>query len=95
VPNNSTYVDVVAFDSQSALGGVNLDYALRELMIADFEAGKGLDIRNDPRAMRRLWKEAGRAKSVLSANQMTTVNVGPGFPERHSPSHDFAHSCLW
>jgi hypoxia up-regulated 1 len=97
VPNNSTYVDVVAFDSQSALGGVNLDYALRELMIADFEAGKGkdLDIRNDPRAMRRLWKEAGRAKSVLSANQMTTVNVGPGCPERHSPSHDFAHSSLW
>ncbi len=75
---NSTYVDVIAFASEVDLGGINIDLVLRELMVEDFESGKGKgrDVRNDARAMRRLWKEAGRVKSVLSANQETTVNVG-------------------
>ncbi len=77
VPNNTTHIDVLGFASEEQLGGVDIDEVIRELMIVDFEAGKGkgLDVRNDPRAMRRLWKEAGRAKMVLSANQETTLNV--------------------
>ena len=77
IPNNSTYVDVISSDSEVDLGGVDIDLVLRELMIEDFEGGKGkgLNVRDDARAMRRLWKEAGRVKSVLSANQEVTVNV--------------------
>jgi len=34
------------------------------------------DIRENARAMRRLYKESGKIKDVLSANRITDVKVG-------------------
>lgn len=51
------------------LGGSEFTYRFREHLIKLFqEQHKSSDIRSDPRAMAKLYKEAERVKLVLSAN---------------------------
>lgn len=75
---NTTIVEVIAFDSEQALGGAFLDERLREVLIEEFLAQKGNsaeDIRQDPRALRKLWREASKVKQILSANNEASASV--------------------
>ncbi len=59
------------------LGGTDLQVALREYLADQFNAvGKASkDVREVPRAMGKLFKEAARVKTVLSANTNTFAQV--------------------
>jgi hypoxia up-regulated 1 len=77
----TTFVEVVASASEPSLGGVQIDQDLREILVKDVAEKLGMsvaDVKSDDRAMRKLWREAGRAKGILSANQEASVNVSGG-----------------
>ncbi len=42
---------------------------------ADFLKKKGIDIRSNPRAMRRLRTQCEKAKRILSSSAQTTIEV--------------------
>ncbi|KAL4245181.1 Heat Shock Protein 70 (HSP70) [Abortiporus biennis] len=63
----------VGYDRQ--VGGIELDRRLRELLISDFQKKHKKDIRSDRRGMAKLWKEAGRVKGILSANNDAVSSV--------------------
>ena len=56
-------------------GGTELDRRLREILVEDFEDKHGVGIREDPKAMMKLWKEADRVKAILSANNEASARV--------------------
>ena len=56
-------------------GGTELDRRLREILVAEFEHKHGVRIRDDSKAMMKLWKEAERLKSILSANTEASSRV--------------------
>ncbi|KIJ47301.1 hypothetical protein M422DRAFT_249147 [Sphaerobolus stellatus SS14] len=72
---NSTIVEVKAIGYVRGIGGNEMDKRLREILINDFIAKHNKDIRKDPRAIAKLWKEAGRVKSALSLNSEAVANV--------------------
>lgn len=75
---NTTIVEVIAFDSEQDLGGAFLDERLREVLVDEFlaqDGNSGEDIRNDPRALRKLWREASKVKQILSANNEASASV--------------------
>ena len=57
------------------LGGEDFDNKLVEHCAADFAKKTGIDIRSNPRAMRRLRTQAERAKRILSSSTQTTIEV--------------------
>ncbi len=59
------------------LGGTDLQVVLREYLADQFNTLKKTktDVRSVPRAMGKLFKEAGRVKTVLSANTNTFAQV--------------------
>ncbi|KAF8622291.1 hypothetical protein AX15_007154 [Amanita polypyramis BW_CC] len=63
----------VGFDRR--VGGTELDRRLRELLIESFNAKHGRDVRQDGKGMAKLWKEAGRVKTILSANSEAVAQV--------------------
>jgi len=66
-------VNGVGFDRLA--GGTELDRRLRETLVKDFESKHGVRIRDDPKAMMKLWKEAERLKAILSANAEASSRV--------------------
>jgi len=76
---SSPYIEILAESHRSELGCKELDIALVNLLADKFNAlpereGKA-DVRTNVRAMKRLQKEAVRAKEVLSANKRASVKV--------------------
>ena len=56
-------------------GGTELDRRLREILVKEFEYKYGVGVREDPKAMMKLWKETDRLKAVLSANTEASAQV--------------------
>jgi hypoxia up-regulated 1 len=80
--NPTTHVQVLATASQPTLGGIQIDQALREILVKDVAEKLKLSVeqvQGDDRAMRKLWREAARTKAILSANQEASVNVSSIF----------------
>ena len=67
--------EVKATAGDTHLGGEDFDNKLVEYCTADFMKKTGLDIRTDPRAMRRLRTQCERAKRMLSASNQSTIDV--------------------
>ena len=67
-------VRAVGFDRYN--GGTELDARLRNMMVTDFEKRYKRNISQDKKAMAKLWKEAGRVKAILSANNEAQATVG-------------------
>ncbi|MBS1890090.1 MAG: Hsp70 family protein [Actinobacteria bacterium] len=67
-------VDVAWDDS---LGGRDFDYELVKLFIKDVAAKTGQQIsqKENPKAYNKLFKEAQKAKEILSANQDVRASV--------------------
>ncbi|KIY48518.1 HSP70-domain-containing protein [Fistulina hepatica ATCC 64428] len=66
---DGTQLTVLGVGYDRHIGGAELDRRVRELLIDAFRtAHPAIDIWSDARAMARLWKEAGRIKTILSAN---------------------------
>jgi L1 cell adhesion molecule like protein len=67
--------EVKATAGDTHLGGEDFDNKLVEHCAADFAKKTGIDIRSNPRAMRRLRTQAERAKRILSSSTQTTIEV--------------------
>ena len=67
--------EVKATAGDTHLGGEDFDNKLVEYCAADFLKKFGLDIRANPRAMRRLRTQCERAKRILSSSTQTTIEV--------------------
>ena len=75
---DGTEIAVVSVGYDRTASGMELDRRMRDILVDDFNAkyrSKGLDIRNDKKGMAKLWKEAGRVKTILSANTEAASNV--------------------
>lgn len=71
----STIIEVKGIGYDALLGGTELDRRLRDILVSKFSPGGGRDIRTDPKGMSKLWKEAGRVKSVLSVNTEASSSI--------------------
>ncbi|KAJ2885132.1 lumenal Hsp70 protein [Coemansia aciculifera] len=72
----ATVINVQAFAADSTLGGQEVDFVVRDLLVDKFMASNpGADVRGNDRAMNRLLKEAKRVKTILSANTEATASV--------------------
>ena len=67
--------EVKATAGDTHFGGEDFDNKLVEHCAADFAKKTGIDIRSNPRAMRRLRTQAERAKRILSSSTQTTIEV--------------------
>jgi heat shock protein 1/8 len=67
--------EVKATAGDTHLGGEDFDNKLVEYCAADFKKKTGVDIIDNPRAMRRLRTQAEKAKRILSASTQTTIEV--------------------
>lgn len=67
--------EVKATAGDTHLGGEDFDNKVVEFCCADFLKKKGVDIRNNPRAMRRLRTQCEKAKRILSSSAQTTIEV--------------------
>ena len=67
--------EVKATAGDTHLGGEDFDNRLVEYFVADFMKKTGLDIRDNPRAMRRLRTQCERAKRILSNSNQTTIEI--------------------
>ena len=67
--------EVKATAGDTHLGGEDFDNKIVEYCTADFMKKTGIDIRNDPRAMRRLRTQCEKAKRTLSSNTHSSIEV--------------------
>ncbi|RKP30218.1 heat shock protein SSB1 [Metschnikowia bicuspidata] len=72
---NGGVFTVKATAGDTHLGGQDFDTNLLDFFKASFQKKTGLDISNDPRALRRLRTACERAKRTLSSVTQTTVEV--------------------
>ncbi|KAG8984460.1 lumenal Hsp70 protein [Tulasnella sp. JGI-2019a] len=72
---NATHVAVQSFGYDTVATGMELDRRLRDYLAQLFDTKHHKVVSGNERAMARLWKEAQRVKSVLSANTDSTVRV--------------------
>ncbi|KAL4469868.1 hypothetical protein ABPG72_011089 [Tetrahymena utriculariae] len=69
------FFEVKATAGDTHLGGEDFDNKLVEFCALDFQKKKSIDIRNNPRAMRRLRTQCERAKRILSSSAQATIEV--------------------
>jgi len=67
--------EVKATAGDTHLGGEDFDNKLVEFCAADFKRKTGHDMRENPRAMRRLRTQCERAKRILSSSAQTNIEV--------------------
>ncbi|KAJ6478603.1 Hsp70 protein-domain-containing protein [Mycena vitilis] len=72
---SGTQISVAGVGYDLVAGGTELDRRLREMLIEAFNTKNKRDIREDKRGMAKLWKEAGRIKAILSANNDATATI--------------------
>ncbi|KAJ2609318.1 lumenal Hsp70 protein [Coemansia sp. RSA 1804] len=74
----TTVINIQSFASDATLGGQEIDFVLRDLLVEQFSKSIGSsadDVRSSARAMNRLLKEAKRVKTILSANVEAIASV--------------------
>ncbi len=67
------FFEVKATAGDTHLGGEDFDNKLVEYCVNDFKKKKGIDIRTNPRAMRRLRTQCEKAKRILSSSAQTAI----------------------
>lgn len=67
--------EVKATAGDTHLGGEDFDSKLVEFCMEDFLKKTGVDIRKNPRAIRRLRTQCEKAKRILSASTQTAIEV--------------------
>ncbi|CAK93869.1 unnamed protein product (macronuclear) [Paramecium tetraurelia] len=67
--------EVKATSGDTHLGGEDFDNRLVEYCCAEFQKKKGIDMRTNARALRRLRTQCERAKRILSSANQTTIEL--------------------
>jgi molecular chaperone DnaK len=67
--------EVKATSGDNHLGGDNFDKAVVDWLVSEFKKAEGVDLSQDKMALQRLYQEAEKAKTELSAAQETQINL--------------------
>jgi heat shock protein 1/8 len=57
------------------LGGEDFDNKMVDYCVAEFKKKKGIDIKENARALRRLRTQCEKAKRILSSSAQTSIEV--------------------
>src|ERR1700745_3536970 len=68
-------IEVRATNGDGHLGGDDFDKRIVDWMADEFKRDQGIDLRNDPQALQRLYEAAERAKVELSSTTQTQINL--------------------
>ena len=69
------------------LGGDDFDRRIVDYLADDFKKVNGIDLRDDPQALQRLFEAAEKAKVELSAVTQTAVNLPFVTADASVPKH--------
>ena len=69
------------------LGGDNFDKALVDWLASEFKKSQGIDLKNDPMALQRLYEAAEKAKIELSTAQESQINLPFITADQSGPKH--------
>jgi len=78
---------VLATSGDTQTGGADIDNALVEYLLREFERQSGIDLRNDKVAMTRLKEAAEKAKIELSTLVNTDIDLPFIASDRSGPNH--------
>jgi molecular chaperone DnaK len=80
-------VEVRATSGDGHLGGDDFDRRLVDYLADEFQRDNGIDLRQDPQALQRLFEAAEKAKIELSSVTQTTVNLPFITADANGPKH--------
>ncbi|HEX4188724.1 MAG TPA: molecular chaperone DnaK [Solirubrobacteraceae bacterium] len=80
-------VEVRATSGDGHLGGDDFDKRIVDWLADQFKADQGIDLRNDPQALQRLYEAAERAKVELSTATQTQINLPFITADAAGPKH--------
>jgi len=80
-------VEVMASAGDTQLGGDDFDRRIVDSLADEFNKTNGIDLRDDPQALQRLFEAAEEAKVELSAMTQTTINLPFVAADASGPKH--------
>jgi molecular chaperone DnaK len=80
-------VEVRSTNGDGHLGGDDFDKKVVDWLADEFQRDQGIDLRNDPQALQRLYEAAERAKVELSSTTTTQVNLPFITADASGPKH--------
>src|SRR3954454_18631703 len=80
-------VEVRASSGDGHLGGDDFDKRIVDHLAEEFKKEQGIDLRNDPQALQRLYEGAERAKVELSSTTQAQVNLPFITADASGPKH--------
>jgi molecular chaperone DnaK len=80
-------VEVRAVNGDGHLGGDDFDKRIVDWLADEFKRDQGIDLRNDPQALQRLYEAAERAKVELSSSTQTQINLPFITADAAGPKH--------
>jgi molecular chaperone DnaK len=80
-------VEVRATSGDGHLGGDDFDRRIVDHLAEEFKRDQGIDLRNDPQALQRLFEAAERAKIDLSAQTTAQINLPFITADASGPKH--------
>jgi molecular chaperone DnaK len=80
-------VEVRSTSGDTHLGGDDFDRMIVDYLADEFRQSNGIDLRNDPQALQRLFEAAEKAKVELSSVTQTTVSLPFVTADASGPKH--------
>jgi molecular chaperone DnaK len=80
-------VEVRAVSGDGHLGGDDFDKRIVDWLADQFKSDQGIDLRNDPQALQRLYEAAERAKVELSSAAQTQISLPFITADASGPKH--------
>jgi molecular chaperone DnaK len=80
-------IEVRSTSGDGHLGGDDLDKRIVDYLADEFKTDQGIDLRNDPQALQRLYEAAERAKIDLSSTTQTQINLPFITADASGPKH--------
>jgi molecular chaperone DnaK len=80
-------VEVRASSGDGHLGGDDFDKRIVDWLADEFKRDQGIDLRNDPQALQRLYEAAERGKVELSSTTQTQINLPFITADAAGPKH--------
>src|SRR4029077_13719286 len=80
-------VEVRSTSGDGHLGGDDFDKRIVDHLADEFKKDQGIDLRNDPQALQRLYEAAERAKIDLSSTTQTQINLPFITADASGPKH--------
>jgi molecular chaperone DnaK len=80
-------VEVRATSGDGHLGGDDFDRRIVDHLADEFQRDNGIDLRNDPQALQRLFEAAEKAKIELSSVTQTTISLPFVTADATGPKH--------